>query len=121
MASPVKWEPACLTFPVAIGKPSVQQLRAVNSTDSAFTFKVKTTNPKRYSVRPNVGIVWPGQDVTVTVQLSSVDLLHNLLVDAWLPAGLEAVDPNADGGLGASLSSRGGGGVVPLYAAWGSG
>ena len=72
-------------------------------------------------VGPPLASVPLGAIVTVTVQLSSVDALHNLLVDAWLPAGLEAVDPNADGGLGASRSSRGGGGVVPLYAAWGSG
>ena len=71
-ASPVKWDPPCLTFPVAIGKPSVQQLRAINSSDQTYTFKVKTTNPKRYSVRPNVGVVWPGQEVTVTVQLPAM-------------------------------------------------
>ena len=68
MASALKWDPACLTFPVAIGKAAVQTLRH-ELTSNAYTFKVKTTNPKRYSVRPNVGVVQPGQEVTVTVQL----------------------------------------------------
>ena len=69
VAENVKWEPQCLTFPVAIGKAAVQQLRASNATEDAYSFKVKTTNPKRYSVRPNVGIVLPGQEAKVTVQL----------------------------------------------------
>jgi len=69
--SPLKWEPAALSFSVALNKPSPQQLRTRNTSANnvAYTFKVKTTNPKRYSVRPNVGIAWPGEDVTVTVQL----------------------------------------------------
>jgi len=66
----VKWEPAQLTFSVAPTKSSVQYLRATNvSADTSFSFKVKTTNPRRYSVRPNVGIVWAGEEAQVTVQL----------------------------------------------------
>ena len=69
MAS-LKWDPPCLTFPVALNKPAVQQLRTVNGTaNTAFTYKVKTTNPKRYSVRPNVGVVYPGEEMVVSVQL----------------------------------------------------
>ena len=66
---PVKWEPPALTFPVALNKPAVQELRATNTSDAAYSFKVKTTNPKRYSVRPNVGIVLGHQEAKVTVQL----------------------------------------------------
>ena len=65
--------PPTHTFPIALSKFSVQQLRASNaSATEAFTFKVKTTNPKRYSVRPNVGIIWPGGDAKVTVQLPAM-------------------------------------------------
>ena len=57
-------------FSVAPTKSSVQYLRATNvSADTSFSFKVKTTNPRRYSVRPNVGIVWAGEEAQVTVQL----------------------------------------------------
>ena len=68
----VKWEPACLTFPVALQKSAVQELRATNATEETYSFKVKTTNPRRYSVRPNVGIVLPGQVANVTVQLPAM-------------------------------------------------
>ena len=46
-----------------------------------------------------------------------MDDLSNVEVEAWLPAGLEAVDPNADGGLtqeqsgGGGPSYGGGGGI----------
>ena len=74
MESALKWEPAALNFGVALNKASMQQLRTRNTSSSnvAYTFKVKTTNPKRYSVRPNVGVVWPSKDVTVTVQLPAM-------------------------------------------------
>ena len=71
--SAVKWEPSALTFTIALQRNSMQQLRATNtSKDKAFTFKVKTTNPKRYCVRPNVGVVWPNSEAQVTVQLPAV-------------------------------------------------
>jgi len=38
-----------------------------------------------------------GSVVTVTLQITSPDELTNLLVEDWLPAGLEAIDPNAAG------------------------
>ena len=73
--STLKWEPAALNFSVALNKASMQQqLRTRNTSSSnvAYTFRVQTTNPKRYSVRPNVGVVWPSKDVTVTVQLPAM-------------------------------------------------
>ena len=73
MSTAVKWEPACLTFPIALSKSAVQQLRASNSSATdTYSFKVKTTNPRRYSVRPNVGLIYPGQEATVTVQLPAM-------------------------------------------------
>jgi len=45
-------------------------MQLTNKTDKYVAFKVKTTNPKKYCVRPNTGIVLPGStcDVTVTMQ-----------------------------------------------------
>ena len=67
----LKWVPATLVFGVAFDKPSMQELRSRNTSarNVAYAFKVKTTNPKRYSVRPSVGVVWPSKEITVTVQL----------------------------------------------------
>ncbi|KAK9120642.1 hypothetical protein Syun_018259 [Stephania yunnanensis] len=51
-------------------KQSSCSLQLTNRLDRNIAFKVKTTNPKKYSVRPNAGIVPPGAsfDVTVTMQ-----------------------------------------------------
>ncbi|XP_018476573.1 vesicle-associated protein 1-2-like [Raphanus sativus] len=38
-----------------------------NKTDNYVAFKVKTTNPKRYCVRPNIGVVLPGSSIEVVV------------------------------------------------------
>lgn len=40
-----------------------------NPTDKPIAFKVKTTAPKRYCVRPNNGILIPGKSVSVAVML----------------------------------------------------
>lgn len=40
-----------------------------NPTDKPIAFKVKTTAPKRYCVRPNNGIIVPGKTVSVAVML----------------------------------------------------
>ncbi|GAU25694.1 hypothetical protein TSUD_266210, partial [Trifolium subterraneum] len=41
-----------------------------NKSDNFVAFKVKTTNPKKYFVRPNIGVVLPRStcDITVTMQ-----------------------------------------------------
>lgn len=45
-------------------------MQLTNKTDQDVAFKVKTTNPKKYCVRPNAGIILSGTtcDVTVTMQ-----------------------------------------------------
>ena len=40
-------------------------LKLANPSEKKVCFKVKTTAPKRYCVRPNSGIIDPGQAVTV--------------------------------------------------------
>uniref|UniRef100_A0A453RXG7 MSP domain-containing protein n=1 Tax=Aegilops tauschii subsp. strangulata TaxID=200361 RepID=A0A453RXG7_AEGTS len=51
-------------------KQSSCSMQLANKTDRYVAFKVKTTNPKQYCVRPNIGVVLPGStcDVTVTMQ-----------------------------------------------------
>ncbi|XP_068635802.1 vesicle-associated protein 1-3-like [Aristolochia californica] len=62
--------PTELKFPFELKKQSSCSLHLTNKTDQYVAFKVKTTNPKKYCVRPNTGIVLPGTtcDVTVTMQ-----------------------------------------------------
>ncbi|CAI0383257.1 unnamed protein product, partial [Linum tenue] len=56
--------------PVELKKQISSSLQLSNKTDSYVAFKVKTTNPKKYCVRPNTGIVPPRSacDVIVTMQ-----------------------------------------------------
>ncbi|XP_058085337.1 vesicle-associated protein 1-2-like [Magnolia sinica] len=63
-------EPQELKFPFELKKQISCSLQLSNKTDNYVAFKVKTTNPKKYCVRPNTGIVMPRTtcDVTVTMQ-----------------------------------------------------
>ncbi|KAF5194404.1 Vesicle-associated protein 1-1 [Thalictrum thalictroides] len=62
--------PSELKFPFELKKQSSSSLQLTNKTEEYVAFKVKTTNPKKYCVRPNTGVVLPGAtcDVTVTMQ-----------------------------------------------------
>ncbi|XP_024362681.1 vesicle-associated protein 1-2 [Physcomitrium patens] len=63
-------QPGELKFPFEVKKQISASLRLINSTDQYVAFKVKTTSPKKYCVRPNTGIVQPhsSAEVTVTMQ-----------------------------------------------------
>ncbi|KAA8515912.1 hypothetical protein F0562_019091 [Nyssa sinensis] len=62
-------EPQELQFPFELKKQISCSLQITNKTDNHVAFKVKTTNPKKYCVRPNTGIVLPHStcDVIVTM------------------------------------------------------
>lgn len=45
------------------------ELRILNTSSSSMKFKVKTTAPKKYCVKPNSGELGPGQSETVAVML----------------------------------------------------
>ncbi|KAM3287523.1 vesicle-associated protein 1-2 isoform X2 [Capsicum chacoense] len=63
-------EPVELQFPFELKKQISCSMQLTNKSDDYVAFKVKTTNPKKYCVRPNTGIVMPhsASDVTVTMQ-----------------------------------------------------
>ncbi|KAI7728659.1 hypothetical protein M8C21_010225 [Ambrosia artemisiifolia] len=63
-------EPLDLKFPFELKKQISCSLQLSNKTEHHVAFKVKTTNPKKYCVRPNTGLVLPRStcDVTVTMQ-----------------------------------------------------
>lgn len=62
--------PLELKFPFELKKQISCSLQLLNKTENHVAFKVKTTNPKKYCVRPNTGIVLPRStcDVIVTMQ-----------------------------------------------------
>lgn len=63
-------EPLELKFPFELKKQISCSLQLSNKTDHHVAFKVKTTNPKKYCVRPNTGMVSPRStcDIIVTMQ-----------------------------------------------------
>ncbi|KAF3649881.1 Vesicle-associated protein 1-4 [Capsicum annuum] len=63
--------PTELKFPFELRKQSSYSLQLSNKTDQYIAFKVKTTNPKKYCVRPNAGVVLPGSSCNVTVTMQA--------------------------------------------------
>ncbi|KHG16837.1 Vesicle-associated 2-2 -like protein [Gossypium arboreum] len=66
--------PLELKFTFELKKQSSCLIQLTNKTDQYVAFKVKTTSPKKYCVRPNTGIVKPKStyDFTVTMQAQRV-------------------------------------------------
>lgn len=63
--------PEELNFEFELDKPSYCNLKVVNNTEHHVAFKVKTTSPKRYFVRPNTSVVQPWDSCTITVTLQA--------------------------------------------------
>ncbi|KAL4347755.1 hypothetical protein GQ457_17G020890 [Hibiscus cannabinus] len=63
-------DPSELKFTFELRKQISCSLQLSNKTDNYVAFKVKTTNPKKYCVRPNAGVVLPRSacEVMVTMQ-----------------------------------------------------
>lgn len=63
-------QPGELQFLFEVRKQVSCSLQLSNTSDSYVAFKVKTTSPKKYCVRPNTGLVLPGAtcEITVTMQ-----------------------------------------------------
>lgn len=68
----VEIEPAELGFRRPFTQEVSEILKIKNPTSTPVAFKVKTTAPKQYCVRPNSGRIEPGKAVEVTVLLQSM-------------------------------------------------
>ncbi|RFU77223.1 major sperm [Trichoderma arundinaceum] len=68
----VEIEPLELSFRRPFTVEVAQILKIKNPSSSPLAFKVKTTAPKQYCVRPNAGRIEPGQDFDVTVLLQAM-------------------------------------------------
>lgn len=65
--------PATLRFAFTIGKANIQSLRLshTGSVPYAVAFKVRTSNPRRYTCRPATGFLGPGAQQQVSVKLAA--------------------------------------------------
>ncbi|KAI5956974.1 SCS2 [Candida jiufengensis] len=61
--------PATLEFTGSFTKQTTEHLTLSNPTNQPLAFKVKTTAPKLYCVRPNASIVQPGDSISISIIL----------------------------------------------------
>lgn len=64
-------DPEELRFPFELEKPSYCDLKVSNATDKNVAFKLKTTSPKKYFVRPNTGVIKPFDTCIIRVTLQA--------------------------------------------------
>eukprot|EP01024_Parvocaulis_polyphysoides_P062483 TRINITY_DN71631_c0_g1_i1.p1 TRINITY_DN71631_c0_g1~~TRINITY_DN71631_c0_g1_i1.p1 ORF type:complete len:221 (-),score=36.11 TRINITY_DN71631_c0_g1_i1:385-1047(-) len=64
-------QPNELRFQFVLNKQSPAQLSLYNPTTDRMAFKIKTTQPRRYSVRPSAGFVESGQTVEVRLTMQA--------------------------------------------------
>ncbi|KAM7472728.1 hypothetical protein LguiA_010911 [Lonicera macranthoides] len=107
-------QPQELKFIFELKKQSSCSIRLINKSNYHVAFKVKTTSPKKYCVRPNTGIIEPKStcDFTVMMQAQRVippDMICKdkfLLQDTVVPAG------TADEDITSSMFNKDGGKYV---------
>uniref|UniRef100_A0A0E0R258 MSP domain-containing protein n=1 Tax=Oryza rufipogon TaxID=4529 RepID=A0A0E0R258_ORYRU len=63
--------PEDLTFLFELDKPCYCNLKVVNNSEHHVAFKVKTTSPRKYFVRPNASIIQPWDSCTITITLQA--------------------------------------------------
>lgn len=93
-------QPQELKFLFELKKQSTCSIQMINKTDHHVAFKVKTTNPKRYCVRPNTGVIDPKSacEFSVTMQAPKVappDMICRdkfLVQSTYVPEGTEEED-----------------------------
>eukprot|EP01018_Ginkgo_biloba_P036574 Gb_15070 [translate_table: standard] len=97
-------QPNELKFPFELKKQISCSLRLINVSEHYVAFKVKTTSPKKYCVRPNTGLVLPhsSTDITVTMQAQreappDLQCKDKFLIQSVIaPYGLSAKDVSQD-------------------------
>lgn len=67
----LKIQPTELKFTYELNRHSTCTIQMSNDKEDYIAFKVKTTNPKKYSVRPNIGVVLPGTTCNVLVTMQA--------------------------------------------------
>ncbi|PSR93475.1 Vesicle-associated protein 2-1, N-terminally processed like [Actinidia chinensis var. chinensis] len=63
--------PEELKFQLELEKQSYCDLKVANNTEHCVAFKVKTTSPKKYFVRPNTGVIQPWDSCVIRVTLQA--------------------------------------------------
>ncbi|XP_022996410.1 vesicle-associated protein 1-2-like [Cucurbita maxima] len=107
-------EPLELKFVFELKKQISCSLQLSNKTESYVAFKVKTTNPKKYCVRPNTGVVSPGStcDVIVTMQAQKEAPADMQCKDKFLLQSVKTFDGATAKDINAEMFNKEAGHVV---------
>lgn len=81
----------CLTMKVASSEPAEAVLKLTNSTRTHVAFKVKTTSPERYLVKPNHGMVRHGCQAEIAIIIVHAKK-QEILAQAASNAGIRCND-----------------------------
>ncbi|KAK2999974.1 hypothetical protein RJ639_023678 [Escallonia herrerae] len=111
------WVCLACAFKVELRKQSSCSMQLTNKTDQYIAFKVKTTNPKKYCVRPNTGIVLPGSscNVTVTMQAQREAPPDTQCKDKFLLQGVVAPNGTSNKDIAPELFNKEDGKVIEEF------
>lgn len=82
MAGPghlVSVHPEELKFLVELEKQAFSDLKVSNNTEHSVAFKIKTTSPNKYFVRPNIGVIQPWDSCVIKVILQAQKEYHPVM------------------------------------------
>ncbi|CAN8311715.1 unnamed protein product [Cochlearia groenlandica] len=102
-------QPRTLEFVVDLKKQTSCVVQLTNTTHHFVAFKVKTTSPKKYCVRPNVGVVAPksSYEFTVIMQAFKEPPADMVCKDKFLIQSSAVPEETTDEDITASLFSKG--------------
>ncbi|XP_062005233.1 vesicle-associated protein 2-2-like [Rosa rugosa] len=108
MNSIVEIHPKELKFVVELKKQSSCSIRLTNTSDHHVAFKVKTTSPKKYCVRPNVGVILPKSacEFSVTMQAQKTALPDMDCRDKFLIQSTIVSSGTTDANITASMFAK---------------
>ncbi|XP_047338158.1 vesicle-associated protein 1-2-like [Impatiens glandulifera] len=100
--------PRELKFIFEVMKQSSCSIQLVNKTNHYLAFKVKTTSPKKYCVRPNIGVLDPKASFTfaVTMQAQKVAPTDLVCKDKFLVQCAAVPEGTADDEITSSMFAK---------------
>lgn len=104
----VEIAPRELKFTFEPKKQSSCTIRLINKSQNHVAFKVKTTSPKKYCVRPNTGIIKPRAscDFTVTMQAQKAPPPDMACKDKFLVQGTVVAEETVEEDITSAMFSK---------------
>ncbi|XP_076886791.1 vesicle-associated protein 1-4-like [Bidens hawaiensis] len=110
----VSIDPLELKFPFVLEKQMASSVQLTNKTDKHVAFKLYTTEPKKYFVRPNIGVVLPQSkcEIIVYSQAQKTAPLDMQCHDKFLIRSVIATQEDIKKGITGEMFTKESGNVV---------